>query len=173
MDRVIAVWKPQFYREKLKPQVARKVAIGVAVLFCFICAPVYFFSGLVGDDCFVGSEAATVGWLLPPWIIDTYKQIVTSILLVVVPFVMLLISNSFIVYKLKMSGGAISKNEREVTVSLMMLCLFYLVMNAATTISGIVSTTKEIRTERDITLRKLLLVFCVRLFLCKCKGSKL
>ena len=173
MDRVIAVWKPQFYREKLKPQVARKVAIGVAVLFGFICAPVYFFSGLVGDDCFVGSEAATIGWLLPPWIIDTYKRIVTSKVLVVVPFVTLLISNSFIVYKLKLSGGAIGKNEREVTVSLMMLCLFYLVMNAATTTSTIIWTTKEIRTERDITLRKLLLVFCVRSFLCTCKGSKL
>ena len=165
MDRVIAVWKPQFYREKLKPRVARKVATGVGLLFCFLCAPVYFFAGLVGDDCFLGSEAASMGWLLPPWIIDTYKQIMSSIFLVAVPFVMLLILNSFIVYKLKKSGGTINKNEREVTISLMMICLFYLTMNIATTTSSLLASQNEVRNEREVTLRTLLISFSVRLFL--------
>ena len=173
MDRVIAVWKPQFYRQYLKPQVARKITIGVGLLCCFLCAPVYVFAGLVGDECLLSSESSSIGWLIPLWIADTYKQIMTSIFLVMVPFVTLLISNSFIVYKLKTSGGAISKNEREVTVSLVMLCLFYMVMNAATTTLAVVWTHKEIRTERDVTLRTLLRSFCVRLLLCALRKCNL
>ena len=166
MDRVIAVWKPHYYREKLIPGVARKVAIGVGVLFGFICAPVYFFGGLVDDECFVGSGSASIGWLFPPWIIDTYKQIMQTIVLVAVPFVTLIISNSFIVYKLKKSGGSIAKNEREVTISLVLVCLFYLTMNVATTISSLAASQKEVRNERDVTLRRLLISSAVRFFMC-------
>ena len=165
MDRVIALWKPHLYREKLKPQVARKVVISVGVLFGFICIPAYFFSGLVGEDCFVGSRSVSIGWLVTPWIVDTYKQVMQSIVLVAFPFLLLSILNSVIVYKLKKSGGTIAKNEREVTVSLLMVCLFYLTMNAATTTTSLVASQKEVRNERDFTLRRLLLALAVCFFL--------
>ena len=148
----------------MKPEVGRKVCVGVGVLFCFICAPVYFFSGLLGDACFVSSEAASIGWLVPPWVIDTYKQVTTSVGLVTIPFVTIFALNSFIVYKLKKSGGTIAKNERDVTVSLMIVCLFYLTMNAATTFSTLAASQKEVRNERDVTMRGLLLSLAVRFF---------
>ena len=147
MNRVIVIWKPQFYREKQKADAGRKVFIVIGVLFYLICAPVFSFSGLRGDDCFVGSKTASIGWLVPSWVIDTYKQVMTSIVLVAVPFITIFVSNSFIVYKLKKSGGTIAKNEREVTVSLMMVCLFYLTMNAAGSASTLVASQREVLSE--------------------------
>ena len=161
---MIALWKPQFYREKMQPDVGRKVSIGVGILSCVICAPVYFFSILISDACFVGREAASISWLVPPWVIDIYKQVMTSVVLVAIPFVTLFTMNSFIVYKLKTSGGTIAKNEREVTVSLMMVCLFYLTMNAATTFSTLAASQNEVRSERDVILRSLLVSLAVRFF---------
>ena len=148
----------------MKPEVGRKVSIGVGILFCVINAPVYFFSGLIGDVCFLGSSSATITWLVPPWIIDTYKQLMMSVGLVAIPFVTISALNSFIVYKLKKSGGTIAKNERDVTVSLMIVCLCYLTMNAATTASTLAASQNEVRSERDVILRGLLLSLAVRFF---------
>ena len=159
------------YREKLKPKHGRQVTLAIGVIFFLLCSPILLFTGLVKDDCFLGSHGTS---LIPPLVIEMYSRIMLLLILVIVPFMSIAFLNCLIVYKLKQSKLTISKNEKEVTVSLIMVSLFYLCMNTLTTIGILTSSTGTFETQREILKRKIIILFAVSLnFICLSTGFHL
>ena len=92
---------------------------------------------------------------------ELYVSWIIMVGLIGVPFFSILTSNILIVYKLRKMKGTVSRKEREITISLVLVSVCFLVMNLGIGIILITTAGVEIHTYRQYLFNKLLNVSAV------------
>ena len=156
MDRIFAVWKPHVYKQKFKPGAAKWATFCLALYSIILCSPTFATIGLGGEDCFPGKHATD---LLPPELIEWCTQGMTILVNVAIPFIGHLILDGLIVFKLKRAGtsSSLGRKEKDVTVSLLLVCVLYFITTSVTAINMAQYTNMEISNSRDVLIRRLLI----------------
>ena len=157
---MFAVWKPHVYKQKFKPAVAKWTSFLILGFSIILCSPTVLTIGLNGEDCLPGKHATD---LLPPEFIDWYNRAVSVVINVAIPFIGHVVFDSLIVYKLKRAGAStsLSRKEKDVTVSLLLVCVFYLVTTSVIAVNMAKYSTMEVSTLRDTMLRRVLILGAV------------
>ncbi|XP_063712096.1 cephalotocin receptor 1-like isoform X2 [Symsagittifera roscoffensis] len=130
VDRLIAVWKPIYYSQNSTPVRATVTSLLVWLLWALICLPVFFTFDVQGDDfCFIVVDN--------PWSILTAEQLQTyndfiAMSSATVPGIALIVVNILTLYKLKKNTASVSRNDREVTICLIVVSVSFLICVLAT-----------------------------------------
>ena len=158
IDRVLALWVPVNYKMYGKSSIAVGTTILVECVSAFVCIPVLTIYDLHEDECsMIGKDILTENQR------HAYVIWIVLVGLIGVPFLSILTSNILIVYKLRRMEGKVSRKEREITISLVLVSICFLVMNLG--IGSVLITTAGVKidTYRQYLFNKLLNVFAVSL----------
>ena len=120
------------------------------------CSPVLAIYDIHEDECsMIGDDILTEKQR------HAYVTWIVLVGLIGAPFLSILTSNILIVYKLRRMEGKVSRKEREITISLVLVSVCFLVMNLGIGSVLITSAGVKIVTHRQYQFNKLLNVFAV------------
>ncbi len=150
-DRVFALWTPIAYRQHSNAKVAIVATVVVHILVGVLCFPTAILFEVDGDACgiynldFLGEK-----WTL--W----YVNITVFGFLFGLAFVSMFISNCLVIYKLRNRMSSLSSNDRDVSISLIVVSAAFFVNNFATAVGVIWTNAIDPQTPGDKSLRDLL-----------------
>ena len=124
LDRVAALWIPIKYKTYGRPNIAVWVTLALQCFGIIMCFPVLTMYEILNDDCFVASSG-----ILTEKQKDIYVFWIIFVGLIGVPFCIISVSDILIIFKLKKLKGAVSRQEKEITVSLVFATICFLVLN--------------------------------------------
>ncbi len=150
-DRVLALWTPIAYREHSSAKIAIVATLLVHLLVAFMCFPTVILFEVEDEVCgifnldFLGEK-----WTL--W----YINITVFGFLFGLAFVAMFISNCLVVYKLRNRMSTLSRNDRDVSVSLIVVSAAFFVNNFATAVGVIWTNAIDVQTPRDKAMKDVL-----------------
>ena len=111
------------YKVSGKPPKAFIATFVVTCLWLAFVFPVATTVGAEGSACYPGKTRG----IFPPQIAKLYFFLFQNALSFAIPSGVVMVTNALIIYKVKKSGGQVSKQEREISFSLVLVSICYLV----------------------------------------------
>ena len=146
------------YREKGKPVVAKYISPALVVVSSILAIPTLLFFEQKEEGCILGSKVA---WnISPPIIIDIYMKIVLPLILAL-QFIVIAAMSVQIITKLRSSRAQFGRPEKEAAVSLLSVCVCFLVLNIVFLAMGIAVQMLPVDDEVDKKRTELLVDIAV------------
>ena len=94
-------------------------------------------------------------------VIDLYTKVVTLVINLCIPILGHVVMDGMILFQLRAASGTLGKREKDVTVSMLLVCLFYLFTASVIALTMAKYSTMEVNTSKDVVMRRLLILGAV------------
>ncbi|XP_063718150.1 somatostatin receptor type 1-like [Symsagittifera roscoffensis] len=123
-DRLIAIWKPIWYKQKSKPKRAIIASLAIWIVLGLSMLPIFFEYGL--DENYCNFDDTNPWHFLHDWTFSVYYEFI-FIGGYILPGLSMVFVNALIIYKLRHKSTSVSRKDREMTLCLIIVCVSFLI----------------------------------------------